>query len=241
MVYVRVIFNKMKSFQKEIFFLILLLFFLFIFSCSKNERSNNLVSPEIEIESESSDKATLVFGEGREKTVPNQDSSTDNKGFTEIEKGDIKGQLFSIDSKKIIPEDMVIGSLLKYKPNNISSGSFPSSIITFFSDTVKGSINQDVLHPLWSENIQKLFSNRLSEQYFTIRIGDIVDKDGIKTANIRLIGKTGRVSGSVSADNLEGKWLLSDISIDFIYLEDIYLRENLEFNPLSYSNIMLNY
>lgn len=231
----------MRYFKKSILFFILLIFSLFILSCSKNERSGNLKTHPTQTNTEISVKETLVFGEDREKTVTSPELLSDNKGFKEIEIGDVKGQLFSIKSKKIIPEDMVIGLLLDYKISDISSGSFLYSIINFFAQAQENNLNRDVLHPLWSDNIEKIYSNRLGEQYFSIRIGDIVDRSGIKTANIRLISKTGRVSGSVSSDNFDGKWLLSDISIDFIQLEEIYLREELEYNPLNYSNIMLNY
>ncbi|RLD32296.1 MAG: hypothetical protein DRI73_07280, partial [Bacteroidetes bacterium] len=115
------------------------------------------------------------------------------------------------------------------------------AIVTFFNDAMEGRVNEDVLHPSWKNSISILFNNRLSEQYYTIRIGDIVKKSGISRTNIRLISKTGRVSGEITADKFEDKWLISNISIDFIQLDDVYLKEEFEFNPLSYSNIILNY
>lgn len=231
----------MRSFQKNKLLILVLLIFIFLlfWSCKKNERLEENSSSDTTVESETSNKSTLVFGEGRDKVSLEDNTSSQDKGFSEIEKGDIKGQLFSIESSAVIPEDMVIGPLLKY--NSTVKGSFPFAIISFFTDLGKGKLNKDILHPFWSENIQKLYGNNLSEEYYTIRIGDMVTKNGISITNIRLIGKTGRASGSVSADNFESQWLLSDISIDITQLEDIYLREDLEFNPLSYSNILLNY
>ncbi len=231
----------MRSYKKSIFVFLFLIFSFVFVSCRKNDQSNKISTSETGIESELSDKTTLVFGEDRNKTESVDNSSSDNKGFSEIEKGDLKGQLFSINSISVIPEDMVIGTLLNFNFNTASSGSFLFAINTFFTDAGKGILNLDVLHPSWSSSIQKLYRNSLSEQYFIIRIGDTVIKNGISKTNIRLIGKTGRTSGYVSADFYEGKWLLSDISIDIEQLQENYLREEIEFNPLSYSNILLNY
>ncbi len=231
----------MRSFQKSKLLIFILLFLLFVlfFSCKKNENTDQNSISDTTIESETSNKSTLVFGEDREKVSLGKGLLSEDEGFTEIEKGDIKGQLFSLDSSPVIPEDMVIGTLLKY--NNADNGTFRFAIISFFTDLGMGQLNLDVIHPLWRDNIQKLYGNSLFEQYYTIRIGDMVIKNGISITNIRLIGKTGRASGSVSADYFDSQWLLSDVSIDISQLEDIYLREDLEFNPLSYSNLLLNY
>lgn len=233
----------MSCFKKRIKFsaFIIIFIILIIFSCSKNEKSKEIVNPGTTAGSELSDKATLVFGENREKKVSNESSTPDNKGFTEIEKGDIRGQLFSINSISTIPEDMVMGSLLKFDIHKLNSGSFPYSIISFFTGASEGIIIMENLHPDWSENILNLYTTKLIEKDYNIRIGNIINTNGISRANIRLISKIGRVSGFVIADYFENKWLLSDISIDFVQLEDIYIRENNEFNPLSYSNILLNY
>lgn len=228
-----------KSFNFSVF--ILCFFSLFIMSCYKNNNSGKIEDSNSIAESEISETGTLVFGKNREKKLQDQRNKDNQKGFSEIERGDIKSQLFSNVSKIVIPEDMVIGSLLVYDYKDISSNSFLYAIVTFFNDAMRGVINEDVLHPSWKNSISLLFYNRLPEQYYTIRIGDIVNKSGISRTNIRLISETGRVSGEITADNFEGKWLISNISIDFIQLDDVYLKENFEFNPLSYSNIILNY
>jgi len=233
----------MRSFIKRFIFSVYLLCFfsLFIMSCYENKNSEKIQDKNSIVESEISETGTLVFGENREKLPQEQVNKNDQKGFTEIERGDIKGQLFSYASKIIIPEDMVIGPLLAYDYKNISTNTFLYAIVTFFDDIMGGVINEDVLHPSWKNSISILFKNRLSEQYYTIRIGDIVKKSGISRTNIRLISETGRVSGEITADKFEDKWLISNISIDFIQLDDVYLKEEFEFNPLSYSNIILNY
>ena len=233
----------MRSFFKSFIFSVYLLCFfsLFIMSCYKNNNSGKIEDKNSLVESEISETGTLVFGENREKLPQEQGNNNDQKGFSEIERGDIKGQLLSYASKVIIPEDMVIGSLLPYDYKNISSNTFLYAIVTFFNDAMGGVINEDLLHPSWKNSISILFNNRLSEQYYTIRIGDIVKKSGISRTNIRLISETGRVSGEITADKFEDKWLISNISIDFIQLDDVYLKEEFEFNPLSYSNIILNY
>lgn len=231
-----------KSFNLSVYLLCFLCFLcLFIISCYKNNNSEKTDDNNSIVESEISETGTLVFGENRKKLPPEQGTKNDQKGFTEIEMGDIKGQLFPYVSKIIIPEDMVIGPLLAYDYKNISSNTFLYAIVTFFDDAIDGVINEDVLHPSWKNSISILFNNRLSEQNYTIRIGDIVKKSGISRTNIRLISETGRVSGEITADKYEDKWLISNISIDFIQLDDVYLKEEFEFNPLSYSNIMLNY
>jgi hypothetical protein len=220
-----------------LFFIIIIIFF----SCKKNENSTIHSDPDIKKESELSGKGTLVFGENREKQSDAKVDDNIQNSYSEIEKSDIKGQLFSVSSVDIFPEDMEIGILLNYNSVKLVSGSFLFAITTFLNDVKNGIINKDVLHPSWAGSIQKLYHNRLSDSDFSFRIGSIVNKKGTKSANIRLISDQGRVSGSVIADNYEGNWLLSNISVNFNQLENTYLKENIEFKPLSYSNILLNY
>ena len=165
----------------------------------------------------------------------------EKRGFTETQQGDIKGQIFPINSLDIIPEDMIIGPLLDMNMLDVPSGLFTDAIIAFFRAAQKGEISEDLLHPAWSADIVRLYRDRFFEKNYTVRIGTIINRNGIRTANIRLISDKGRVSGDIMADNYEGKWLLSSISVDMNQLENEYFRENPEFTPLSYSNILLNY
>ena len=227
----------MKSKKKYSKFIIIILC-LFIVSCTKTEKPEN---QDIKIESEQAESNTLVFGETREKKSSVLESTNENKGFSEIEKGDIKGQLLPIDSRKIIPEDMVIGKLLNFSSTDPAANSFYNAVLVFFKDLEKGVINNDVLHPSWKNSIDIIFTDSLSKRDFSIRVGEIINKAGIKSANIRLISSIGRSSGNVLGDNFEGNLLLSNVSIDLTQLDDVYLRDNMEFNPLSYSNLLLNY
>ncbi|MCK5197901.1 MAG: hypothetical protein KAR21_06100 [Spirochaetales bacterium] len=228
---------------KKLYFaiLILLLFFLLASSCKRGEDSDKTASVDSDAIIESEGQSTLVFGADREKTKSAVVDAAEKSGFTETEAGDIKGQLFPINSVEIIPEDMVIGPLEDMNMLDIPSGSFVDSIITFFRGARKGEIVENILHPTWSGSIIRLYKDSIFEINYTVRIGTIINKNGIRTANIRLISDKGRVSGDIMADNYEGKWLLSSISIDMNQLENVYFRENLEFTPLSYSNILLNY
>ncbi len=229
----------LKSFNYLV--LIIIVFSFFLFSCKKNDNINTTNSNEKVEDEKIVATNTLVFGEERKKSNSNQNNISREKTFSEIDKTDIMGQLLPIVSKSIIPEDMVIGSLLDYNSQNLVSGTLPFLVVTFFNDMSKGVINKDILHPLFSEYIQKLYSSNINEQFTTIRIGNIIDKSGIVSANIRLFTNTGRVDGEVTADRFEGELLLSNISIDFVQLDEIYLRENLEYNPMNYSNLLLNY
>ena len=219
----------------------LLLFSLLGSSCKRGEGSDKTVSADPDVIIESEGENTLVFGTDRKKTTSPVVKKTEKRGFTETETGDIKGQVFPINSVDIIPEDMVIGPLVDMSMLDISSGSFVDSIITFFRNAQKGEISKDILHPSWSGSITRLYKNSIFEINYTVRIGTIINNNGIRTANIRLVSDKGRVSGDIMADNYEGKWLLSSISLDMNQLENIYFRENLQFSPLSYSNILLNY
>ncbi len=228
---------------KKLYFTILLLIFfsLFVSSCKRSEGSDNTESAGSNSAVETEEAGTLVFGSARENTTSPVVGKTEKKGFTETDQGDIKGQMFPIISAAIIPEDMIIGTLADISIPDIPMGSFIKSVIIFFDGTMKGEINEDILHPEWRESIIRLYEDNISELNYTVRIGTIIKKNGIKTANIRLISDNGRASGNIMADNYEGKWLLSAVSVDINQLENVYFRENLEFSPISYSNILLNY
>lgn len=233
----------MNIVTKKLHFTILLLFIFsfLVISCKRSEGSDKTLNTDSNTVSESEEKETLVFSSNRDKEASLPGNTTEDKGFTETERGDIKGQLFPISSTDIIPEDMVIGTLLDMKMLDNPSDLFAEAVITFFSEAQKGKISEDILHPTWRAGIISLYKDSLFETNYTLRIGTIMNRDGIRTANIRLISDTGRASGDIMADNYEGKWLLSSISIDMNQLENVYFRENLEFTPLSYSNILLNY
>lgn len=228
---------------KKLYFaiLLLILFSLFVISCKRSEVSDKTKSDDSNAVVESAETNTLVFGSAREKSTSPVVDKTEEKGFTETDQGDIKGQMFPINSVSIIPEDMIIGALEDFNIPDIQNGSFINSIVAFFNGTMKGEISEDTLHPTWSGGIIRLYQDSISEINYTVRIGSIIDKDGIKTANIRLISDKGRVSGNIMADNYNGKWLLSAVSVDIDQMENVYFRENQEFNPISYSNILLNY
>jgi len=231
-----------QFFSSVYIFLIFLLLILFsTFSCKKKDDPNQLPVEHFPSVTESSENAKLVFGSTKQKSK--SDSSIDkvNSNLTVIDASDVKGHLFPIVSMDVIPEDMEIGPLLDFYQVNVSESSFSSAIITFFSDAEKGILNQEIVHPLYFDNIKKLLSNDLNKQSYTLRIGRIVENTGILSADIRLVSRAGRVSGTVLADNLDGKWLLSDISINIKKLEKEYLKKQSEYNPLSYSNILLNY
>ena len=228
---------------KKLYFTILLLIFfsLFVSSCKRSEGSDNTESAGSNSAVETEEAGTLVFGSARENTTSPIVGEAEKKSFTETDQGDIKGQMFPINSVSIIPEDMIIGALEDFNIPDIQNGSFINSIVAFFNGTMKGEISEDTLHPTWSGGIIRLYQDSISEINYTVRIGSIIDKDGIKTANIRLISDKGRVSGNIMADNYNGKWLLSAVSVDIDQMENVYFRENQEFNPISYSNILLNY
>ena len=228
---------------KKLYFaiLLLLLFSFFVSSCKRSEGSGKTESADSNAVVESEDAGTLIFGSTREKTTSPVVDKTEKIGFTETDQGDIKGQMFPINSAAIIPEDMIIGTLADINLPDIPKDSFIDSIITFFNGTMKGEINEDILHPSWGGSIIRLYKDSISELNYTVRIGTIININGIKTANIRLISDNGRVSGNIMADNYDGKWLLSAVSVDMNQLKNVYFRENLEFNPLGYSNILLNY
>lgn len=228
---------------KKLIFAILMLFFLCLLlsSCKRNEGSEKKIAVKSDDTIESAVESTLIFGADRQKTPPPDTEITVAGGFTETQQGDIMGQVFPLISVGINPEDMIIGSLVDMDRLDNSSLSFVGSIIKFFVESRKGEISKDILHPSLSDSIIRLYKDSLFEISYSVRIGTIVNKNGIRMANIRLIGDKGRVSGSIVADNYEGKWLLSSISIDMNELMNVYLRENMEFNPISYSNILLNY
>jgi hypothetical protein len=233
----------MNQYYKKMFiFFISLLFVLsIILSCTKSFRSENADSPESDSKTEDVEKSTLVFGSDRSKTEKPAESDEIQVETTEIDKSDIKGQLFPVTSVEIIPEDTIIGPLLDFNISNTAVGSFPYAINSFFKKAEGGVLNEDVLHPTWSNSIRTLYSSELIKQEYIVRIGNIISNSGISSANIRVFSNDGRVSGDISADKLDNKWLISHISIDFRQLSDVYMRENMEFNPLSYSNILLNY
>lgn len=228
---------------KKLCFAILLLLLLSLFesSCKRSEGSDKTESADYSTVVKSEEVNTLVFGSAREKTTSPEVGKTEKTGFTETDQGDIKGQMLPINSTAIIPEDMIIGTLAVINILDIPKNSFINSIITFFNGTMKGEISEDILHPTWSKSIIRLYKDSISKINYTVRIGNIINKNGIKTANIRLISNTGRVSGNIMADYYNGRWLLSAVSIDMNQLENVYFRENLEFTPISYSNILLNY
>lgn len=221
--------------------LLILLVSLFVSSCKRSEGSDKTESADYSTVVKSEEANTLVFGSAREKTTTSEVGKTEKTGFTETDQGDIKGQMLPIISTVIIPEDMIIGTLADINIPDIQKDSFINSIITFFNGTMKGEINEDILHPTWSKSIIRLYKDSISKINYTVRIGTIINKNGIKTVNIRLISDTGRVSGNIMADNYNGRWLLSAVSIDMNQLKNVYFRENLEFSPVSYSNILLNY
>ena len=224
-----------------IFLIFFLLILLSTFSCKKKDDQNNQTVDPSGSATESVENGKLVFGSTKPK--PKSDSSNDkvNQNLTVIDASDLKGQLFPIESKDTIPEDMEIGPLLDFYQMNDSESSFSSAVISFFTDAEKGILNQEIVHPLYFDNIKKLFSDELTKQSYTLRLGSVGENTGILSANIRLVSSTGRVSGTVLADNLDGKWLLSDISVDMKKLKNEYLKKQSEYDPLSYSNILLNY
>jgi len=225
----------------HIFLIILLLILFSTFSCKKKDDLIQLPVERSPSVTESSETGKLVFGSIKPKSRSNSSIDKVNSNLTVIDTSDVNGQLFPIESRDVIPEDMEIGSLLDFCQMNVSESSFSSAVITFFTDAEKGILNQEIVHPLYFENIKKLFGDELNKQSYTLRIGRIVENKGILSVYIRLVSNTGRVSGIISADNLDGKWLLSDISIDMKKLKKEYLKKQSEYDPLSYSNILLNY
>ena len=231
-----------RNFNSIYIFLFFILLILFsTFSCKKKDDLNKLPVEHSPSVTESSENGKLVFGSTKPKSK--SDSSTDKvkQNLTVIDALDVKGQLFPMGSMDIIPEDMEIGPLLDFNQMNVSESSFSSAVITFFMDAEKGILNKEIVHPLYFDNIKKLFSDELDKQSYTLRIGKIVEDMGIDSADIRLVSSIGRVSGTVLADNLDGEWLISDISIDMKQLKKEYLIKQSEYDPLSYSNILLNY
>jgi len=231
-----------QYFNTVYIFLIFLLLILFsTFSCKKKDDLNQLPVEHSPSVTESSENGKLVFGSTKPKSKSDSSINKVNPNLTVIDASNVKGQLFSIESMDTTPEDMEIGPLLDFYQMNVSESSFSSAVITFFADAEKGILNQEIVHPLYFDNIKKLFSDELNKQSYTLRIGRIVENTGILSTDIRLVSSTGRVSGTVLADNLDGKWLLSDISIDMKKLKKEYLNKQSEYDPLSYSNILLNY
>ncbi len=228
---------------KKLYFAIifLLLFSLMMSSCNRSDDSGKGVSVKSDVVIASEKGDTLVFGEARKKKTTTVVSPEEQRGFTETEQGDVKGQLFPIISPAIIPEDMIIGSLLDLDTLDVQDDLLVDSVITFFNGLMKGEINEDVLHPSWRSDIIKLYKDNILKINYSIRIGTVINENGIRRANIRLISDKGRVSGDIMADNYEGRWLISSIFLDMNQLETTYFRENMEFTPVSYSNILLNY
>ena len=235
--------NRMNKYFKVVyvFQIFLLLILVLTFSCKKRDVITRPADEKSDSVTESLENNTLVFGTSKAKSKPQAAANNNSQKLTVIDSLDIKGQLFPIESGDIIPDDMVIGPLLNFNRMNDSEASFSSAVITFFSDAEKGILNTETLDPLYSENIKKMFSDELDKQSYTLRIGRIVEDKGINSADIRLIGSIGRVSGTILADNLDGKCLLSDISINMKQLKKEYLKNQTEYDPLSYSNMLLNY
>ncbi len=219
----------------------LLLFLIFVLGVSCQNKKNIPEKPEQSINHNPSqeDKNQLVFGSARPKEAPVSDLTS--RGFTETDRGDIKGQLLPLVSIVQIPEDMVIGPLQNIRLADTGDVSFLSAVTSFFKEAEKGIISDDVLHPEWKDSIRRVLGTELVKSEYSLRIGKIVSEEGLKRANIRIISNIGRISGEVMADYYEGRWLLSSISVDFAQLHTLYVRENIEFSPLGYSNILLNY
>lgn len=230
-----------KNFNSVYILPLFILLILFLtFSCKKKDDINkNSIEPSPSV-TESSGNGKLVFGSSKTKPKAVSLPDNENNSLAGVDSMDIKGQLFPEKSMDIIPEDMDIGPLLDFNLLNEKESSFSSVIISFFMDAKKGLLNTESLHPLYLENIKKMFSDELGKQSYTVRIGRIVEDKGILSANIRLINTIGRVSGSVSADKFDGRWLISDLSVNMKQLKEEYLKKY-EFDPLSYSNILLNY
>ncbi len=230
-----------KNFNSVYILALFLLLILFLtFSCKKKDAINRNPIEHSSSVTESTGNGKLVFGSTKAKQKSVSLPDNENNSLTGVDSMDIKGQLFPVRFMDIIPEDMDIGPLLDFNLLTEKESSFSSVVISFFMDAKKGLLNTKSLHPLYLENIKKMFSDELGKQSYSIRIGRIVEDKGIISADIRLINARGRVSGSVSADKLDDRWLISDLSINMKQLKEEYLNKY-EFDPLSYSNILLNY
>ncbi len=230
---------KFVNQQRVVLVIFILLILTSFVSCRNKKNNEEKTDQTVSHIPPDEERNQLVFGTSRAKDSP-ADSQTP-QGFTETDKGDIKGQLLPVFSEDRIPEDMVIGPLLDISKADSDEVSFAAVITEFITQAGKGVISEDLLHPGWKDAILRVLGTDVVKTDYTLRIGRIVSEDGINRANIRIVSRIGRISGEVMAEKYDGKWLLSSIAVDFNQLKNLYVRENSEFSPLGYSNILLNY
>lgn len=184
------------------------------------------------------EKKKLVFGSVKKKT---EKGGNTTPPVTDLDPGDYATLLVSMAGGNILPSDMEIGELQDYGKLDKDKRVFFDDLMKFFSDAFKGTPDEEMIAPSVRDTIVLILKKVVVNGDITVRIGKFRDMDGYLDIPVRLFSGSGRTEGDVAAELVDGRWMISSLSINPEDLNKPYDNTGSQFEPDSYLNLRLEY